>query len=556
MRVILFSNARPRLVWRLAVRVEQEAPGATVCGLVRQRPSPAGCSRRQRVRAAARNLAERALGWVHGCPPNPNGPSDFTDEDLIRRSRAAGWPVLITSDPDFRDAYDFVRQQDPDLGVCLQIGTLPEDLLLIPRLGSVAGQSSQSPTPGTGNGDLSPTGTPAALRPDELNIEVVRVEQKAPRGTLWSLTLPREPYDIPASRQLKADLITNDLLVRSVATLAGGGEADGGRAARCPTWTPPPATPSSGDDRRGGRLPGLAAGRPRWRMCLHAAALAPYCVARNWYRRVRGRCPVIILYHHLAADRPHHLGMPTHAFLQGVRFLQRYYRLLSLREAMESLASGSVRVPSVVLTLDDGYRENFLTVRAVMEETGVPLTLFVNPELIEQQRSFPHDLARGESHFLPLTWEQLAYLAHNGAEIGSHTRSHFDCGARDRSALEAEIIGSKHDLERRLGRPVRFFAFPWGQPRNMSPEATEIARAAYSQVFSAYGGQNLPGRTGPSGIRRRGFQSPDLWELELSLQSVFDLGSSLRRALGLRSRSGVRAAAHDRDGSKGMPLET
>jgi peptidoglycan/xylan/chitin deacetylase (PgdA/CDA1 family) len=177
----------------------------------------------------------------------------------------------------------------------------------------------------------------------------------------------------------------------------------------------------------------------------------------------------------------------------------------------------------------------------------------VNPELIDQERPFPHDVAKGRDDFLPLSWEQLAYLARNGAEVGSHTRSHFDCGSGDRAALESEIVGSKHDLERRLGRAVDLFAFPWGQPRNMSPEATEIALASYPHVFAAYGGDNLPDRPGSARVRRRQFHAPDPWELELGLQAVFDLATSLRRAVAPRRPD--RAAAPGRAAKKGVRQE-
>jgi peptidoglycan/xylan/chitin deacetylase (PgdA/CDA1 family) len=535
MRVILFSDARARLVWRLAVRIEREVPGTRVCGLVCHRPSSSRSS--HRARTAARRLGDLALRWAHACPRNPNGSSDFSDEELARRCRAAGWPLLMAGAPDSSDATEFVRRQDPDLGVCLHAVSPREDLLLIPRLGSMVGQRRQGLAD-----DL----------PREVEIEAVRVPPKGSRVTLRSLTLAREPFETPTSLRLKVDLITNDLLVRSVASLAPSVEGDARPDAGCPAWTPTSASPLPGGD-GDGPPPPATVGRT-WRTCLYAAALAPYCIARNWYRRLRGRCPVIILFHHLAADRPHHLAMPTEAFLRSVRFLQRHYRILSMHQAMESLASGSVSVPSVVLTLDDGYRENFLTVRAVMEETGVPLTFFVNTELIEQERPFPHDLPRGQGHFLPLRWEQLEYLARNGAEIGSHTRSHFDCGSRDEAELEREIVGSKRDLEHRLGRPVPLFAFPWGQPRNMSPEATAIALANYSHVYAADGGENLPARPGPAGILRRRFQSPDPWELELGLQSVFELATSLRRALPRRQPDGGRAA-HGHDGSKRLPLK-
>jgi peptidoglycan/xylan/chitin deacetylase (PgdA/CDA1 family) len=138
------------------------------------------------------------------------------------------------------------------------------------------------------------------------------------------------------------------------------------------------------------------------------------------------------------------------------------------------------------------------------------------------ERGFEHDKKWNLSNFFPLTWEQLKYLSRTGFEIGSHTRSHFNCGSTDRAALEREIAGSKADLEQQLGQPVEYFAFPWGQPENMSPEAVQLAQRTYAYFFSACGGVNFPSPNGsPRHLRRRN-QCDTIWELELQLQSLLD----------------------------------
>ncbi len=93
------------------------------------------------------------------------------------------------------------------------------------------------------------------------------------------------------------------------------------------------------------------------------------------------------------------------------------------------------------------------------------------------------------------TWPQLRELAAAGVEIGAHTRTHADLGA-DLSDDEIvdEVVGSKHELERELDCSVRYFAFPYGQHKNLSAGAFRIAaNAGFDGVCSAYGGYNFPG---------------------------------------------------------------
>ena len=138
--------------------------------------------------------------------------------------------------------------------------------------------------------------------------------------------------------------------------------------------------------------------RPQWRpvytrnrlkLILRTAAL-PFVALRNRRRRRRKRFPIVVLYHHLTSDRPKFMSLPTAQFARHVRFLQRHYRIVSVDEAVAMLAKDEVPEPTVVLTLDDGYAENFsgtssrrrararaddnLRVRNVATEASWPMT--------------------------------------------------------------------------------------------------------------------------------------------------------------------------------------
>jgi peptidoglycan/xylan/chitin deacetylase (PgdA/CDA1 family) len=223
------------------------------------------------------------------------------------------------------------------------------------------------------------------------------------------------------------------------------------------------------------------------------------------------------------------MGVSTETFWRQVRFLQKHYRIVSLSESVELLHSGAAEVPCVALTFDDGYGDNFVSLRAVAEETGIPVALFVATQPVENHQEFQHDLVKGTTGFLPLTWDQIRYWSRSGGEFGSHTHSHFDCGSTDRKKLEEEIVGSKNLMERRLEEPVRFFAFPFGDRCNVSSEAMRLATSAYPHVLSNFGGENLPDR---GTNRRHLFRKNaylDLWELVLELESVFDLIAAIKR---------------------------
>src|SRR5262249_43988045 len=206
----------------------------------------------------------------------------------------------------------------------------------------------------------------------------------------------------------------------------------------------------------------------------------PTVLARNWYRRLRGRYPVLILAHHLISDRPHRMGMSTDQFWRHACFLQKHYTIAGLSEATRLLQAGRLTLPAVVLTFDDGYSDNFLNLRAVTEELGIPVAMFIALQALDLQREFEHDSEKGTQGFLPLTWDQVRYWQARGGEFGSHTLTHMNCGCTDQAVLQDEIVGSKRSLEKHLGRPVDLFAFPFGKVENISPHAAALAPPSYT----------------------------------------------------------------------------
>ena len=146
-----------------------------------------------------------------------------------------------------------------------------------------------------------------------------------------------------------------------------------------------------------------------WKLLIKSLVYAVPVTLRNWQRRRREDYPVMILYHHLVSDRPHRFGVSTAYFLRQVNYLLRHYRVVSLSEAVELVRKGGVKAPTVAVTFDDGYADNFVNLRAVTEETGLPIGYFISTEHISNGREFAHDQSFYEHGFPPNTWEQIEF---------------------------------------------------------------------------------------------------------------------------------------------------
>ena len=71
-------------------------------------------------------------------------------------------------------------------------------------------------------------------------------------------------------------------------------------------------------------------------------------------------------------------------------------------------------------------------------------------------------------------------------DIGAHTRTHVSLPALSGAALTSQVAGSRRDLERVLGHPVDYFAYPYG-----AVDANVIAsvrRAGFVLAVTTQGG--------------------------------------------------------------------
>ncbi len=189
----------------------------------------------------------------------------------------------------------------------------------------------------------------------------------------------------------------------------------------------------------------------------------------------------ILCYHNPSAQR----------FRQHLKYLTKRYNIIpleTLTEAIKSKDWSAIPPKSLVITFDDGLKENYDLV-AVLREFQIPVTLYLCSDIINTNRHYW--FLTGVSNVQELkrrtTEERLAVLkqtvdyepmkeyAHRQAlnlqeikemtthfNFGSHTRFHPilpKCG--DAESLE-EIKGSKESLEKILKRPVRHFSYPNG----------------------------------------------------------------------------------------------
>lgn len=232
-------------------------------------------------------------------------------------------------------------------------------------------------------------------------------------------------------------------------------------------------------------------------------------------------------------------GLTPAIFEQQLQYLIRHYDFYWTSEIPDLLARiPRLMRPAIVLTFDDGLRNNVRNVVPLLERYGVKATFFVVSDLLDgKSMLWNHEILCRLALLDPATlrglaldvspdpnarWRQLQIVVEGLkgrpdsdrqaflqrlrdlettpvyaewmleefqimardelrglpalVEIGSHTRTHPILDTVPDETAEEEIVGSRERLESILGRQVVTFCYPNGR---FSERATEIVKRTY-----------------------------------------------------------------------------
>ena len=237
---------------------------------------------------------------------------------------------------------------------------------------------------------------------------------------------------------------------------------------------------------------------PLWKQLLleiYYQTTRPVRAWNYWQEVSKDHLPIIVLYYHrIADDRANPWTVSNAMFMRQIHWLRDRFDFISLEDAQRRIRHGYNPQPCISITFDDGYAANCQQAIPWLIKQRIPCTYFVTLRNILKEEPFSHDLVMGHK-FAPNTLEQLRAMAAAGIEIGAHAYTHIDLSTVvDPRLLRYEVIEAKKGLEAALGRPIRYFAFPFGMFTNLNPAAFAMTKqAGYVGVCSAYGGFNFPG---------------------------------------------------------------
>lgn len=172
---------------------------------------------------------------------------------------------------------------------------------------------------------------------------------------------------------------------------------------------------------------------------------------------------VPILTYHSIDDSGSLLSTSPRLFSQQMRFLkEKDFRVISLKMLVEHFSRQAPLHPrSVVLTFDDGYKNNYEMALPILKSFDFSATFFIATDFIGKKSPWmKNDLS---VDLLILSWDEIKEMAENGMDIQPHSCSHRHLPQLARDEIEWEMSESRGTIEREVGGKADLFCYPYGE---------------------------------------------------------------------------------------------
>lgn len=125
------------------------------------------------------------------------------------------------------------------------------------------------------------------------------------------------------------------------------------------------------------------------------------------------------------------------------------YKIISLNSLIEKIKNNEkIDYKTIVITFDDGHRDNFINAYPILIQYNYPATIFLSTGLLGDNKM--------------LSWDEIKQMYNNGIDFEPHTQNHVRLTQLNDDQIKEEILKSKQDIEHNLNKKCLSFAYPWG----------------------------------------------------------------------------------------------
>ena len=186
----------------------------------------------------------------------------------------------------------------------------------------------------------------------------------------------------------------------------------------------------------------------------------------------------ILCYHSINNSNNYEAdSLPPSYFEQHLQYLNKNFTPISLKKALDYIDGRCPEINDpVVVTFDDGYKDNYDIAFPLLKKYSIPATFFIVTGFINGNLKLINDI-----NFNAMTWAQIKEMNDDGLfDFGAHTDSHPILSNINSEDVVKELISSKKIMEKELDQAIDLFAYPNGQQEDVPDVALKTVKNIFS----------------------------------------------------------------------------
>jgi len=170
-----------------------------------------------------------------------------------------------------------------------------------------------------------------------------------------------------------------------------------------------------------------------------------------------------ILGYHSIDDSGSSISIAPSQFGKQMNFLYKNeYKTITLKDYLDSIMMNQPTPrKSIVLTFDDGYKNNYDIAFPILRVFGFTATIFLVTGFMGKTDSWEKD--KGIADFPLLSWNEVLEMKKYGIDFQPHSHSHLLLTNLTGDEIKAEVVRSKKEIESRLNKKAEVFCYPYGK---------------------------------------------------------------------------------------------
>ncbi len=182
----------------------------------------------------------------------------------------------------------------------------------------------------------------------------------------------------------------------------------------------------------------------------------------------------ILMYHNIGYEKGGFFVTPENFTKQMEYIKKNGYQVITMDGLVASIKDKRpLKRNKVVITFDDGYKDNFKYAYPVLKKFEFPATIFLVTDLIGKKFT-----GKGKEF---MSWDEAMIMSKDKISFAGHTKTHFYLGSvKDEKVAFDEIAGSKKAIEEKIGMPLDYFCYPSGGFNEKAKEL--VAKAGYKSA--------------------------------------------------------------------------